>query len=340
MKQMLVNLLCLQVLILFHELGHFLVARFCGMKVSCFSIGFGPRLASFKYHGVLYQLALLPLGGFVQIDGMNPEEKIDPKDLSLYPNKPMWQRFLVVLMGPVMNFVLAIVFFAWALMAGISQPDISQPVIGQVLADSAAQEAGLLAGDRVLKIGTVSPERFEEVSSAIRNSNTLSLPIVVQRGDEVFTLQATLKEISGAKTLGIAAPIKQIRVDSVLLALQQASVWTFEKTAEIMHVLGRLITGSGGGQLMGLPGIFKTMSSQAAQGVSALLVVLSVLSVNLGLFNLLPVPALDGGRLTFLIIEMIRRKPVSLKTETIVHTVGFVLLITLLLFVSIRDLLR
>lgn len=336
----LLSIICLQVLIVFHELGHYLFARRFGMRVSRFSVGFGPKLFGWTQGETVFQVAAVPLGGFVQIIGMNPEDGIDATDKNAYPNKPMWQRFIVVLMGPVMNFALAFVFLTLAFGHGVEQSDVSKPLIGAVDVGSPAEHAGLLAGDELLTINGERVATFEDVPGLIQKTPETA-PVKIQarrQGNELSIAVAPPEKAQSSRVIGIRPPLVMVKSTSLMGAIGDGAEATWSKSVATLKALGSLVTGHSSGRLMGLPGIVKTIGGQADRGASALLLLLAVLSINLGLFNLLPVPALDGGRLVFLGIEGVMRRPVDVKIENLVHTVGIALVFGLIIFTSIRDL--
>lgn len=350
-QKIIVAILFLQILIVIHEYGHYWFAKRFGMRVSRFSIGFGPKLFGFKRQETEFVLSLAPLGGYVQIDGMSPQDDIDPKDPAAYPNKPMWQRFIVVLMGPVANLVLA--FFCFWLMfgAGFDRPVFDKAVIGNVRAGQAAERAGLKPGDMIKKIGDKPIASFDEIPPAVQGSEG-EVDVVVLRGETELTIRVNpdvqvssgfLKKLfrldqKGSRALGIEAPTEHVAGVGFVTAMSQGFTHTLERTAGTLQAFGSLISGRAQGRLTGLPGIVKLLSGSIDRGLGAVMSLMAILSINLFLFNLFPLPALDGGRLIFLGLEGIRRKPVDVKIEAIVHTLGFILLLGLILFVSVRDL--
>jgi regulator of sigma E protease len=338
--KLVVAILCLQFLIAFHELGHFLFARLFGMRVARFSVGFGPRLLGWTRGETTYQMAAVPFGGFVQIVGMSPEEGVEPNDPNIYPNKPMWQRFLVVLMGPVMNFVLAFAFLSWAFGAGVLDADPSRAAIGTVQPGSAAAAAGLSAGDEIVSINGQAIANFEALRSAVQASSSdapLSIAFTRQ-GAPNAVLIPSAAFTQKPRMLGVSPATRLVKANGVGDALVLGAQATWQKSVSTFQTIAGIFTGHKGGKFVGLPGIVKIIGNEAASGVTALLLLLAVLSINLGLFNLLPLPALDGGRLIFLGYEGVSRRKANVRVETFVHTVGMVLLFGFILFVSVRDL--
>jgi regulator of sigma E protease len=287
----------------------------------------------------------------VQIDGMSPQDDIDPKDPAAYPNKPMWQRFLVVLMGPVANLGLAFFCFWLMFASGFDRPVFDKAVVGNVRAGGAAERAGLQAGDVIVRIGDKAVATFEDIPAAVQSGEG-EVDVVIARGgvEQTVRVNPDVQVSSGlvrrifrldqktARALGIEAPTEHVPGVSVGAALVSGARYTVDKTAGTLEAFGTLITGRASGRLTGLPGIVKLLGGSIDRGLSAVLSLMAILSINLFLFNLFPLPALDGGRLIFLGLEGVRRKPVDVKVEAIVHTLGFVLLFGLILFVSVRDL--
>jgi regulator of sigma E protease len=350
-QKIILGILVLQALIVIHEYGHYWFAKRFGMRVSRFSIGFGPKLFGFKRQETEFVLSLAPLGGYVQIDGMSPQDDIDPKDPAAYPNKPMWQRFIVVLMGPVFNLVLAFFCF-WAMFGlGFDRPVFDKAVIGNVRPGQAAEKAGQQKGDLITKIGGTPVATFEDVPAAVQSGEG-EIDVVVMRGGSELTVRvnpdvqvssSVVRKIfrldqKSSRALGIESPTEHVSGVGFFTALTEGAKYTLDRTAGTLEAFGTLITGRAKGRLTGLPGIVKLLGGSIDRGLSAVLSLMAILSINLFLFNLFPLPALDGGRLIFLGLEGVRRKPVDVKLEAVVHTLGFVLLLGLILFVSVRDL--
>lgn len=339
-----ISILSLQILIVFHELGHYLFARLYGMRVSRFSVGFGPQLLAKKIssprHGETeFQLAAVPFGGFVQIVGMSAEDGVGPDDASAYPNKPNWQRAMVVVMGPVMNFAIAFLFLSIAYSLGVAQPDLSLPAVGELVSGGAGERAGLQPKDRIVSINSDQPATFTDIPRLVQAADPKqAITLVVDRAGQNITLTVAPSTAEGPRLLGIAPPSVMKKSEGVWAALGDGWTGLVEKTAQTTNALVSIVTGKGSGRLMGLPGIVKAIGGSAERGFSSLALLLAVLSINLGLFNLLPLPALDGGRLIFLGYEAISRRRVDLKVENYVHSLGMIMLLGLLVFVSVRDL--
>jgi regulator of sigma E protease len=327
----------ISLLIVLHELGHFGVARLCGMRVLRFSIGFGPSLLSRRFGETLWQVAIFPLGGYVHIDGMGPREEAEADDGRSFRAKPVWQRMLVIFAGPAMNWVLAATFiFLLASTVGAPRPNNDAPVVGEVGEASPAAAAGIAAGDRIVSAGGTPIDSWTQLVGTIQENPEKPLEIVVERSGQRVTLTATPARDKEVGRLGVAQMEETVRL-GVLDAAVFGVSWAWRNTGTYASLLWGVLTGTKEGEISGVPGIIKLVSAQAKRGLRQLLQTLAWLSIGLCLLNLAPVPALDGGRLLFLGIETVRGKPVDERIEGIVHAVGFVLIFGLLILVSVRD---
>lgn len=334
----LVTILSLSLLIILHELGHYAVARLFGMRVLRFSLGFGPALLKKRFGETEYQLAAVPLGGYVQIDGMGPKLDDEPEDERAFRNKPVWQRVAVIFAGPATNWLLAAFFiFVLAVTVGFSQASDSSTVVGELAPQGPAAEAGFAPGDRIVAIDGRSVSTWSGMAELIEAAPGRALAVEVEREGQRLTLEVVPANINGVGRLGIGAqPI------IVKLGPGEAIVAGFSRTTDMTAayagLLWGMLVGTQEGQLSGPVGVVKMVAAQAARGMQQLFDSLAWLSVGLFLLNLLPVPALDGGRLLFLTLETVRGRPVDAKLEGTAHAVGFILLMLLIIWVSIRDL--
>jgi regulator of sigma E protease len=334
----LLTILGIALLIVLHELGHFLAARVFGMRVNRFSVGFGPALFSRKIGETVYQLAPIPFGGYVQIQGMGGEE-VDPGDGRGFKDKPRWQRALVLLAGPLANWLVAVVCLTLlASTAGLR--DLSSPstVIDTVTEGGAAARAGLAPADRIVAIDGVAIDGWEALVQAIRSRPGKPMTVEVERAGARLTLSATPEDSSGHGVLGIEPAAAMVRY-GVLGAVGAGVRQSFALTAQQARLIWGVVTGQVGGKLSGIPGIVKMLSGQAKRSLARFFETLSTLSIVLFVFNIAPVPALDGARIVFLGLNALRKKPISEAVEGWVHGVGLVLLLGLMIFVSVRDLL-
>jgi regulator of sigma E protease len=328
----------LAILIVLHEGGHFLVARLCGMRVERFSIGFGPPLVSFKRWGTIFQIAPIPLGGFVQITGLNPSEDFDKSDPMVYPNRPTWMRLLTVLAGPVANYLTAIVIVFFVLMVWGAAPNTKVQEIEEPVPNRPAAIAGLKSGDVLVAANGQPVDAEHPISDVIKAGQGAAVSIKVLRDGQEKTFVVTPANVKGVFQVGIQIGPHGPRTPvSIGTASKEAIVYPYYTSAAILDGLYNMIRGKVKPELSGPVGITEQIAKAATKGMMYFASLLAMLSVYLGLFNLLPLPALDGGRAFFLGLESVRRKSVDPKIEAAVHTAGFVLLMGVLLFVSWQD---
>jgi regulator of sigma E protease len=327
----------LGLLIVLHEGGHFLVARLCGMRVERFSIGFGPTLLGFKRGETLFQIAPIPLGGFVQITGLNPNEEFDKSDPYVYPNRPRWMRILTIVAGPIANYLTAIVLVFFVLVA-FGMPSKTQRIVKPV-PNKPAAAAGLQAGDVLVSANGQPVSAAAPISDVIRASHGAPVQIAVLRGGKPMTFTVTPEHKGGdVYQVGIEIGAVDERT-SVSLggAVKEALVFPYYSSIGIVGNLVDMIRGRLHADLSGPIGITEQIKKAAEHSTASFLELVASLSVYLGVFNLLPLPALDGGRATFLLIEWIRRRRVNPRIEAAVHTAGFMLLLGVLVVVSFKD---
>jgi regulator of sigma E protease len=334
------TLLGISLLIIIHELGHYAVARACKMRVLRFSIGFGPAIWGKQAGETTWQVAAIPLGGFVQIQGMGPEDAAEPSDEHSFNRRPLWQRALVMLAGPGANWLTAAAALALlATSVGFHQVDESVSTLGDVLPDSAAARAGLQPGDTIAAVGDTRVSDWPSLVTEIRKHPGDVVNVELLRGSERLTLAVRPdRGDGGVGVLGVAAHANLVRYgvrDGVVAGVVGAA----RMSREQVSFLWGFATGRRAGRVSGLPGIIKAVSHEAQHGMGRLLEALALLSIGLFLFNLLPVPALDGGRLMFLGVEALRGKPVNQLVEGWVHAIGLMVLLAFMVFVSVRDLL-
>jgi len=330
----LVSILGLALLMVIHEAGHLLAARAFGMRVIRFSIGFGPALWRHQPKGseTVYQVALIPFLAYVQIAGMNPLEEVDPDDKGSYANASLVGRISAIVAGPLANYLFASVFFFVAFLIGGEATKV------QVMKESAAERAGLVSGDKVLSIDGTKIERWEQIPEIVLPRANKKLSIVVLRGQE----QKTIEVVPEPKAKGGGGQIGVRPISSVpALGVKEAAVESIIHPAKVVEALvvglGRVLTGREKPEVSGPVGIVKETSRAAEQGAAEYLFLLGLLSAYLGGFNLLPFPALDGGRLMFLSYEAVTRRRPNARIEAHVHAVGLLMLLALIAVVSVFD---
>lgn len=344
-------IIVLGVLIAFHELGHFLVAKALGLGVKTYSLGFGPKILARRYGRTEYRLSWIPLGGYVSLVGEREDEQLEEGFTAKehFNHRPAWHRILVVLAGPVFNVILAWLLF-WGLFwaQGMYEP---LPVIGDVRAESPAAEAGIEVGDHILSINGQSIATWSDLSDAIAASEGDAITMTLERNDqiieknlepELMTRPNLFGEEEKSYLIGIvgsgdyrveplgggAAAVESVRRTWEIVSL---TVQGFVKLIERVIPLDTV-----GGPIM----IAQLVSQQAEQGFGNLIALTALISVNLAIINLLPIPVLDGGHILFLVVEMIRRKPVSPRVQELTFKIGFALLITLMVLATYNDIVR
>jgi len=357
----------LTVLVFVHELGHFLLARWNGVKVEVFSVGFGNELWGFNdKHGTRWRLSSVPLGGYVKmfgegdmVTGVDDTEDRpmteDEKKVSFH-HKKLRQRTAVVAAGPVANFLFAVLVF-WLINAAFGVPKLLSAV-GEVIEDTAAEEAGVLAGDLILSINGQTIKEFNELSDIVSVNANITLDLEILRGDQVLHLNATprpwrdpetdddeneaenLAPTSSRGLLGVRPSMDHVEMErsgifkGLLLGFEQ----TYFFTANILSGLGEMFSGERSAKELGGVLSIAQYSGEAAQsGIVGTLRFLAILSINLGLINLFPVPVLDGGHLVFYLAEALRGKPLSQKLQEYGFRFGLVLVLLLMLFATWND---
>ncbi len=334
-------------LIFVHELGHFLVAKRAGVSVLKFSLGFGPRIAGFSRGGTEYLLSAIPLGGYVKMLGEDPKEEVTDRERS-FSAKPVGWRSLIILAGPGFNFLLAVVIFWVVFMIGV--PTLATKV-GDVMQGFPAHDAGLLRGDRIVAIDGRPLEKWEDLATQIHKSPGRPVRLTVERAGHRFDLVVAPKptkqknlfgEEQEIGLLGIA-PAEEFLTERTnpITAFGRAVYKTYDLSVLILITFGKLLQGVVPARTLGGPLLVAQMAGeQASLGVMNLLVFTALLSINLAILNLLPIPILDGGHLFFSLIEAVRGKPVSLKKREVAQQVGLVLLVALMIFAFYNDIFR
>ncbi len=314
-------------LIFVHELGHFLCAKAVGVKVNEFSLGMGPLLFQRKKGDTEYSLRALPIGGYVKMEG----EDEDSNDPNAFHNKPFWAKALVLVAGSFMNLVTTIVIIA--LMAGAV--GMQTNVIESVADGSPAEQAGILPGDEIIRINDQPVKEWSEIISLITASKGDTLSLTVERDNKNVDLTSNVIENeSGRRVIGVTSQIKK----SPGMAIKTGFMTTGDIAKQMVDYLGQLFTGKGSvNDLVGPVGIVSIINDQAKLGLIYIVNFTALISLNLAIVNMLPFPALDGGRLLFLIIRLITGRAVSDELEAKIHYAGMLVLFALMFYIVIQD---
>jgi regulator of sigma E protease len=342
MLQILIAIFGLSFLVVVHEAGHYFVARAFGIRVLRFSIGFGPVLVKYqpKASPTVFQLSAIPFGAFVMMAGRNPAEDVDTDDPGLYGNKSTIARILTTAGGPVANYLTAsLLIFALALSGWRSDTPTDPMVIDSIEAGSPAAVAGLQSGDVVRAVEGRAIHSVRDLSEVTSARPGLATQYVIERAGKLLPpLAITPRDAGGRGVLGVSPRVHTVyRALPLSDAAKVAVVLPFKLTVENIAGMADLIRRRSTEGLTGPVGIGKLVAQQAEKGVYAFVQILIAISVALGSFNLLPIPALDGGHLLFLGYEMITRRKSNERIEAVVHTVGFVLLMGVIALVTLRD---
>lgn len=333
-------LIIIAILILVHEFGHFIAARRIGIPVHEFSLGFGYKLFSTKRGETEYSLRLIPLGGFVRMAGEEPGDMENPNGFS---SRTPLEKMIVSFAGPFMNFVLAILIFIYTFaVIGVAQP-VNEAIIGEVIKDKPAYQAGLKPGDKILAINDKSVanwNQFVETIQKVPAGKTLQLKISREQETKMLNMTPVRNESTGKSIVGVYSKVTFER-QGILTAVKLGFVQTYQMTIVMLTGLGMLFTGGvSSSDIAGPVGITNMVGDAARSGFVYLLSFTAFLSINLGILNLLPIPALDGSRIVFAIVEAIRRKPMNPEKEGYIHWIGFLFLMLIMIFATYNDIVR
>ncbi len=346
-------------IVFIHEFGHFYVARLCGVKVDEFAIGFGKKLLGFTdKKGTLWKFCLWPFGGYVKMHGdrngasMPDSEAIAEMSLEekqkSFVGKNVYQRMAIVVAGPVANFLLAILLFTF--LFRINGLATVLPIVDEVIENSAALEAGLKKGDEIIAINGNEISDFNQVRELVIGSVSQELIFKIKRSEKVFEIKIapkiqTRKDFFGddveIKTLGVSASITSHQDLNLAQSFIEANKETYRTSIAIFKAIGELISGQRSIKELGGPiKIAQYSGKTVSMGVIAVIWFMAMISLNLGVMNLLPIPVLDGGHLFFYIFEAIRRKPLSQKTQQVGFRIGLSLVLSLMIFTTLNDVMR
>ena len=339
----------LGILIFVHEIGHFLFAKLLGVRVLKFSLGFGPKLIGRKYGNTEYLISSIPLGGYVKMLGEESGDELKEEEKPFaYKYQPVWKRFMIVFAGPIFNLFFAAFIFVFIFLYGVP---VLLPEIGEVMEQSPARAAGLMKGDKIMEIGGVAINQWDEMTTIIHKNPDKSSSFKIRRDNNIINISITperkkIKDIFGEeKEIGLIG-IKPsgssfIKREGIVRAVTSGIIRTFDisvlTVVGVIKLIQRIVPPEAiGGPIL----IFQMAGQQASLGAMNFFVFMAVISINLGVLNLLPIPILDGGHLMFLTIEAIKRKPISEKAMMIAQRVGLAIIITLMVFALYNDIMR
>ena len=342
------------IIVFFHELGHFLVGRWCGVKIDAFSIGFGKEIWGFNdRHGTRWKFCWIPLGGYVKFEGdanaaSLPSSGSKASATSLQGAK-LWKRFLIVLAGPAANFLLSIAIFAAAYMAFGQM--ISEPRIDEVLADGAAKQAGLQVGDYIRKIDNTDVHNFAEIQDLMVLRGVTPMTLVVERAGQKLDLTLTPKLADVDDGMGGKVQMTQIGIKhdgkldpqgvvsvGPIEALGKGAERTYFVAQTTLHYVGQVVLGkASSNQLHGPIGVAKVAGDAAILGIWPFAILIGLFSVSIGLINLFPIPMLDGGHLLFYLIEAVSGRPISPTAQEWSFRIGLSAILVLLVLATTND---
>ncbi len=343
----------LGILIFFHELGHFLLAKLSGVSVQAFSLGFGPAIFSKTIGETEYRLAAIPLGGYVKMLGEHPEEDDEAADYDperSFANKPLYARASIVAAGPIFNLVLAILIFTVIAWSGIETIS-NEPIADSVQADTPAYTAGIMSGDKFLSINGAPIAEWSDISKQIQAApKGEPLAIEIERNGTIFNVNPTPAEVTGMNMFGEEIQRLMIGIAPASYTKRYGFIegigYGFEQTWWVVEITGQGVKMMIDGRVsvqdsLGGPIMIADMSGQAFKaGATPFFGMIAIISVSLALINLLPIPVLDGGHLFFFLIEAIIRRPLADKPREIAQQIGLFLLIFLMLFAIFNDIMR
>lgn len=314
-------------LIFVHEAGHFAAAKAVGIRVNEFALGMGPAILQFGKKETRYSLRIFPIGGYVKMEGED-EDSDDPR---AFNRKNGWQKALVVIAGSAMNLFMTVVLIAVIAMA----IGVASNIIGEVSPDYPAEQAGLLPGDRIVRINDIEVREWEDVTSSLAKStgDTVSIAVVRDGGTLTITSGITQDE-TGRRIIGITSKPEH----SVIKSVKAGFAGTWQLAAEMLDYIVKLFGGQGSMKdLVGPVGIVSIINDQAKLGILYIANLTALISLNLAIVNMLPFPALDGGRLLFLVIRRLTGNAITDEIEAKIHFAGILLLFGLMIYLVVQD---
>ena len=326
------------VLVTVHEFGHFITAKMTGMRVDEFAIGFGPKIYQQKDGETLYSLRAIPLGGYNKIAGMDPDDPVAP---NAFNSKPIPARMLVILAGALMNFILPIILFSGIFMVEGRMQLVNEPVLGTVVDEMAAARAGLKAGDRIVTIDGKNVETWTDVVLNLRKAGTEEVTLTAERNGVLQTYKMTpmFDKDAGRPLIGVSPKFSKESL-GFFGSIKEGFIYTKNIGLSMVSGLYRIVSGNAPADVAGPIGVAQMAGQVAEKGLLPLMNFVAFLSINLGVINLLPLPALDGGHFVLLLLEALRGKPLGGKAMTNIQMVGVALILALTVFSTFKDITR
>ena len=326
------------VLVTVHEFGHFITAKMTGMRVDEFAIGFGPKIYQQKDGETLYSLRAIPLGGYNKIAGMDPDDPVEP---NAFNSKPIPARMLVILAGALMNFILPIILFSGIFMVEGRMQLVNEPVLGTVVDEMPAARAGLKAGDRIVTIDGKNVETWTDVVLNLRKAGTEEVTLTAERNGVLQTYKMTpmFDKDAGRPLIGVSPKFSKESL-GFFGSIKEGFIYTKNIGLSMVSGLYRIVSGNAPADVAGPIGVAQMAGQVAEKGLLPLMNFVAFLSINLGVINLLPLPALDGGHFVLLLLEALRGKPLGGKEMTNIQMVGVALILALTVFSTFKDITR
>lgn len=326
------------VLVTVHEFGHFITAKMTGMRVDEFAIGFGPKIYQQKDGDTLYSLRAIPLGGYNKIAGMDPD---DPAEPGSFKSKSIPARMLVILAGALMNFLLPVLLFTGIFFVQGSERVLNEPVLGNVMVGMAADKAGLRAGDKILSINGQPVQDWQAIVTTLRANGTKEVTLTAESNGAVkqYTMQPVYDEEAKRPLIGITPKFERIKM-GFAESVKEGFNYTKYIIFAMVDGLTKIITGKAPAEVSGPLGVAQMAGQVAEKGLLPLMNFVAFLSINLGVINLLPLPALDGGHFVLLLLEGLRGKPLGSKAMNNIQMVGVALILALTVFSTFKDITR
>lgn len=326
------------VLVTVHEFGHFITAKMTGMRVDEFAIGFGPKIYQQKDGETLYSLRAIPLGGYNKIAGMDPDDPVEP---NAFNSKPIPARMLVILAGALMNFILPIILFSGIFMVEGRLQLVNEPVLGTVVDEMAAARAGLKAGDRIVTIDGKNVETWTDVVLNLRKAGTEEVTLTAERNGvlQIYKMTPMFDKDAGRPLIGVSPKFSKESL-GFFGSIKEGFIYTKNIGLSMVSGLYRIVSGNAPADVAGPIGVAQMAGQVAEKGLLPLMNFVAFLSINLGVINLLPLPALDGGHFVLLLLEALRGKPLGGKAMTNIQMVGVALILALTVFSTFKDITR